>query len=978
MTRFPSDSNSADDSSENSEQYRSQGERDTRLDSGKRDPSSKSNSLEAFQEVLPPRYQLVREIGQGGMGQVILAIDRGATLKDHEYVAIKRMLGPTLSNSASVDRFLAEVKLARTLRHPNVVKMYHSDNTVLGPYIVMEYIDGEDLGKYIDRHGPLSEERALIWFGKLADALDEGHNKRLIHRDLKPKNILISSAGEPFLVDFGIAHRLSEMDRTGTGFGAGTIEYMSPEQLENRTPDVKQDVYSFGATIYHAVEGRPPFQADTVPRMILKVMSETAPSSLKVSSELAKRIASCLEKDPQKRPRSCKAILERLSQRETAASVPKPPPPPPSPSLPPVSPPDSQTREIVSSNARTQTIIASRAKAIWLAVLLLLVSGFLLGITMLVMKNPRARVALQPPFAETGDTEPGDNSGTRPSDSTGTTDLPKQGQSSAGKEPLPEADPPAPSQTPPASVESFSKTSLPEEFTNSIGMKFQLIKPGTFMMGSPASELGRDENETQHQVTLTQPYYLGVYEVTQEQYERIMGINPSEFKSSSHPVDSVSWEDAVAFISKLNDLERGQLPGRVYRLPTEAEWEYACRAGTTTAYSFGDSASDLESYAWYSKNLRSLTQTHPVGGRKPNPWGLYDMHGNVEEWCWDWFGDYPNRSLIDAMGPESGSNRVGRGGGWSNVAANCRSAHRSSYDPSYRNYYNGFRVALGSELTSKTSFSEKSLSMNEDGGGNKSSSSPSMNSPSPYVDPVRVPDEQFTNSIGMKFQLIKPGTFMMGSPASELVRDEDETQHQVTLTQPYYLGVYEVTQEQYERIMGINPSRFKSSSHPVDSVSWEDAVAFISKLNDLERGQLSGRLYRLPTEAEWEYACRAGTTTVYSFGASERELGNYAWYTENSKEGTHPVGEKLPNGWGLYDMHGNVSEWCADWYGEYPKTEVTDPPGPSKGSSRVRRGGCWIIVAANCRSAIRFWDAPDYRSLALGFRLALSPSGIPE
>ena len=245
--------------------------------------------------------------------------------------------------------------------------------------------------------------------------------------------------------------------------------------------------------------------------------------------------------------------------------------------------------------------------------------------------------------------------------------------------------------------------------------------------------------------------------------------------------------------------------------------------------------------------------------------------------------------------------------------------------------------------------------------------------------------KEIINSIGMKLVLIPKGTFMMGSPESEQDRDDDEKQHKVTISKDYYLGVYEVTQAQYEKVMGTNPSYFQgnkiegsSSNHPVDRVSWEDAVVFCKKLSDLPEEKKAGRVYRLPTEAEWEYACRAGSKSAYSFGESSKSLGDYAWFVGNSKYQTHAVGEKKANAWGLYDMHGNVVEWCSDWYGEYPKVAVSDPTGPKEGSYRVLRGGGWRYEAANCRSAIRGRLSPDDRNRSLGFRVALSPSGIPK
>jgi formylglycine-generating enzyme required for sulfatase activity len=246
--------------------------------------------------------------------------------------------------------------------------------------------------------------------------------------------------------------------------------------------------------------------------------------------------------------------------------------------------------------------------------------------------------------------------------------------------------------------------------------------------------------------------------------------------------------------------------------------------------------------------------------------------------------------------------------------------------------------------------------------------------------------KEITNSVGMKLVLIPKGTFMMGSPESEQGRNENENQHEVTISKDYYLGVYEVTQAQYEKVMGKNPSYFQgakvgneNTDLPVDNVSWDDTVEFCKRLSDLPEEKKAGRLYRLPTEAEWEYACRAGSKTAYSFDDEEGLLPEYGWFKRNSSDRTHTVGLLEPNAWGLYDMHGNVWECCSDRYGDYPKGAVSDPSGPKVGSSRVYRGGSWYDVAASCRSALRFRIAPVVRYYFLGFRLALSSqSGIPK
>jgi formylglycine-generating enzyme required for sulfatase activity len=228
---------------------------------------------------------------------------------------------------------------------------------------------------------------------------------------------------------------------------------------------------------------------------------------------------------------------------------------------------------------------------------------------------------------------------------------------------------------------------------------------------------------------------------------------------------------------------------------------------------------------------------------------------------------------------------------------------------------------------------------------------------------------------------IKGGTFAMGSPASEPEREDNELQHSVTV-RSFYMGRYEVTQREWFDIMGYDTSSFSGDNLPVETVSWYDAVEYCNR-RSLREGltpayTINGENvtwnwkangYRLPTEAEWEYACRAGTTTPYYTGSSVDSAG---WYGNNSDGKTHPVGQKQPNAWGLYDMHGNVWEWCWDWYGEYPRGAQTDPTGAGSGSLRVPRGGSWGGYARDLRSAYRFRFLPAYRFDGLGFRLARS------
>jgi formylglycine-generating enzyme required for sulfatase activity len=231
--------------------------------------------------------------------------------------------------------------------------------------------------------------------------------------------------------------------------------------------------------------------------------------------------------------------------------------------------------------------------------------------------------------------------------------------------------------------------------------------------------------------------------------------------------------------------------------------------------------------------------------------------------------------------------------------------------------------------------------------------------------------QKISNSLGMEFTYIQPGSFMMGSPVNESGRGRDEKQHRVTLTRDFYMQTTEVTQGQWRMIMGSNPSKFSACGDdcPVEKVSWNDAQKFIRSLNKKE----GSNRYRLPTEAEWEYAARAGSTTQFCYGDDFGRFDEHAWAGNSSGNKSHSVAQRKPNAWGLYDMHGNVREWCQDWKSDYPDGSVTDPTGPLSGSVRVNRGGSWYDYAEFCRSADRGGSRSDSRDVNLGFRLALSP-----
>jgi len=517
-----------------------------------------------------------------------------------------------------------------------------------------------------------------------------------------------------------------------------------------------------------------------------------------------------------------------------------------------------------------------------------------------------------------------------------------------------------------------------EIITNDLGMKFAWIPAGTFVMGSgtfvmgspPESEEGRSSNETSHKVTITKGFYMGIYTVTQEQWESVMEINPSSSnKGAKMPVTDVSWDDCQYFIKKLNAKTDGG-----YRFPTEAEWEYACRAGTTTAYSFGDNLKIRDSNI-YGNSIKA------VGSYKPNAFGLYDMHGNVWEWCENWFAPYPKGAVTDPKGPAKGKYRVLRGGAFNGDALGANSSVRNLAWPTTRVFIYGFRLAGTANIKAPM----PAVVMPATGDTlvapfTEAKAKEIQKSVAKILKKEVEEKVDLGKGIKLDLVLIPAGKFMMGSPASEYGRIVNETQHEVTLTKPFYMGKYEVTQEQWEGVMGNNPSsRAKGPKVPVTDVSWNDCQDFIKKLNEKTKGG-----YRLPTEAEWEYACRAGTTTAYSFGDSLTKsdantagtstiISILTFFNHWSKA----VGSYKPNAFGLYDMHGNVWEWCENWYGDYlvgeVVGEVTDPTGPATGDYRVLRGGSFNAYGSTARSSVRDYGTPSIRVSSLGFRLARTP-----
>jgi formylglycine-generating enzyme required for sulfatase activity len=457
------------------------------------------------------------------------------------------------------------------------------------------------------------------------------------------------------------------------------------------------------------------------------------------------------------------------------------------------------------------------------------------------------------------------------------------------------------------------------EVTNSIGMKLRVIPPGTFMMG---------EGNDAHEVTLVKPYMLGMYEVTQAQYKEVMDTNPSKFKGESNPIEMVRWADAVDFCRRLNNRPAEKSAGRVYRLPTETQWEHACRAGSTTTYSFGDDDSRLGNYAWYRNNANG--KTHQVGSKPPNNWGAYDMHGNVWEWCQDGDGAYPNPVVSDPIRDAASEYRVVRGGS-SFDSSLCRSGFHHSDNPSRRFPNIGFRVVCIFQPAKPDSDPAHLMKTVEE------TDSPSIGIAAPPLAVAPFDAEQakayqeawakylglpktMTNSIGMDFVLIPPGQFEAGAvgDGKDLAGRFKVSQRQVSIDLPYYISATEITESQAVKLGWEAPAKVNQPSElPASGMHWHEAIRLLNQLSNLdgvaanyllEDGKIIDQLdqygYRLPSSDEWEFASRAGTVTRYFFGDEPDQIEEYS-----SIKSTMPVASGKANPFGLYDVHGNVSEW---------------------------------------------------------------------
>ena len=663
----------------------------------------RSGEPESFSFLSPPtragslgrigHYEVLEFVGKGAMGLVFKALD-----DELQRIVAVKVLAPELATSAvSRNRFIREARAAAAVAYEHVVTIHAVEGQSVPPYLVMQLISGISLQDRISSSGQLSVLEITRIASQTAMGLAAAHKQGLVHRDIKPANILLENGVERVkITDFGLARASDDAQITQTGVIAGTPQYMSPEQAMGQPLDGRSDLFSLGSVLYTMCTGRPAFRAESA-LAVLKRVCEDAPRPIRevnpeIPQWLAEIVGKLLEKKPENRFQSAREVADLLSEHLAELQYPS------GRVIPAVQRglSDSASAAFGKTSARRRWIAIAAGSATLVAVVVWSWKPF---------KIPEHVL------------QPTQTAGAKPR-----TDAP------------PSAVTPFTAEQAKTHQETWAKyLDLPVEFTNGVGMNLRLLPPGEFLMGSTQAEVDQllaelteqDVGEfekfvaarstPQHLVRITEPYYLGRSEVTMAQYRRF--VEAAKYVSSSkragsasfdwqdfrgdsdelkQPVVGVSWEDATEYCKWLSLHEQ-----QTYELPTEAQWEYACRAGTTGLWSHGDDPGALADYAVVGMNT---PRPAAIETRRSNQFGLFDMHGNVDEWCRDWHlqAFYQRGAVSNPVNSDTpadpASGRVARGGSWNAQPWWSRSATRTYDSPRSPAMAKGFRVAVVGDL----------------------------------------------------------------------------------------------------------------------------------------------------------------------------------------------------------------------------------------------------------------------------------------
>lgn len=682
-------------------------------------------------------YAILEIIGRGGMGIVLRAEDS----KLNRIVAIKLLAPQFAGNPLARKRFLREAQAAAAVSHDHVVTIHAVDDNQKLPYIVMECIVGQSLQQKLDKVGALGVKEILRIGMQTASGLAAAHAQGLVHRDIKPANILLENGIERVkLTDFGLARMVDDASVTQSGVIAGTPQFMSPEQARGDAIDHRSDLFSLGCVLYAMCVGHAPFRASTTMGVLKRVCDEK-PQPIRQSNPdipgwLVGAIDKLLAKSPADRFQTAGDVADLLRQSLAHLQQPSAVPLPES------------IRSLSAGASHSNTKAPQTHPGLkWAAASCLVAMAIgacfwqFSRVVLTARMSQRATNTQPLPMGTSSNAEPRNDPAEKAlaaetSLATPTDAVVAPPQFRVGNAGAP----------PPLAVAPFDSVQAAEyqsawagymrtlvEQSNSIGMKLRLIPPGRFQMGSTPEEMAGIRRELdeigasefdkfvamssgpRHLVELTRPFYMGQYEVTVAQFQTF--VDKSGYQTSGEKVDNarfnwkkfipdgdldktpvcgVSWDDASAFCKWLSDSESTSTAKVVYELPTEAQWEFACRAGSQTLWSFGDEPGSLSEHAIIGQ--QGTPKPASIGLRRANAFGLYDMHGNVDEWCLDWHNNqfYARSPLADPVFDikpnDAASGRVARGGAWNSAPWWSRSTTRAYDFPTSPTFPKGFRV----------------------------------------------------------------------------------------------------------------------------------------------------------------------------------------------------------------------------------------------------------------------------------------------
>lgn len=913
-------------------------------------------------------FKILGVIAEGGMGKVFKAYD--PTLD--RLLALKVMKDELSSNTKFCERFVSEAKTLAKLNHPNIVLVDTVGRHEGQLFIAMELIEGQPLTEKI-RNRVLGMEECIATFLQVLEGVKVAHENHIIHRDIKPANIMVANMGLVKILDFGLAKELlmdSTVTHTAEGAVLGTLAYLAPEIVMGKKATIQSDIYALGLVLYQMLTNRIPFvETSAVFELIERIKTEALipPTALnsRVPRNIEQLILKMCAKNPEDRYPSVEAVLLELANpvsvrpksaaKSNAALL--------------ASDAKKGSAFGISAAARAATLGSNRPServlahgnrssrrgerqavstpATPAAVAAIVAAGVLVLVLALgeggkqkagPSPRPTSTEAMPKSSAETLVTQ-----APRPPISMTAAPNPEpQTMTKADVDKLPPQPSTAIQATEPAgkpvapAMATDTQVSAKNEDTGSLKQFAEILKQLTpLLRTSQFSDVEKLLNEK-----ISDPSLAGISERLKKELMDLAEVRALRQRA----LDALRAKSGLAVTLSMHGMK---ITGTVKGGSNCAGLALALSDGPELTIGAEQlDARDADAYAPVEMGSAKAGDLRRRGL-------LFLAAGDTSK-AEAYIGQARDAGLGIAVKPyleriaalklgdkEASANEAWKKAEGMFVARNWESA-RQAYEAFQRDYAGSVVQANNAEVLKKH-----------------------LETIGEALAPPREISLDLGGGIKLQLILIPVGEFEMGANDGEA---DQRPVHKLKISRPFYMGKYAVTQEQYEKVMGTNPSNFKGNNNlPVDDVSRLDAEEFCTRAS-----KIAARSIRLPTEAEWEYACRAGTKTRFNTGDDDAALDKEGWFRGNAEARTHPVGQKMPNGWGLYDMHGNVWEWCQDWYREdyYSKCPTENPSGPEQGSDGVVRGGAFNAIPWDCRSPARHGSPVVAHFISFGFRVA--------